>query len=104
MEGMPIALITMTGAKSGRTLTRPLCYAVDGDRVVITASYGGAPKNPPWYYNLIKNPVVTVEVDTEKYQARAVQVSGAERKRLFDTLAELLSNVVDRPVMIRRLP
>lgn len=90
MEGMPIALITMTGAKSCRTLTRPLCYALDGDRVVIIASYGGAPKNPPWYYNLIKNPVVTVEVGTEKYQARAVQVSGAERKRLFDALAKIM--------------
>ena len=73
---MPIALITMTGAKSSRTLTRPLCYAVDGDRVVITESYGGAPKNPPWYYDLIKNPVVTVDVDTEKYQARAVTSPG----------------------------
>ena len=25
MEGMPIVLITMTGAKTGRTLIRPLC-------------------------------------------------------------------------------
>jgi deazaflavin-dependent oxidoreductase (nitroreductase family) len=83
MKEMPIVLITMTGAKTGRALTRPLCYSCDGDRIVIIASYGGAPKNPPWYHNLVKNPVVTVEVGTEKYQARAVQVSGAERKRLF---------------------
>ena len=62
MEGMPIVLITMTGAKTGRTLIRPLCYSRDGDRVVIIASYGGAPKNPPWYHNLVRNPVVTVEV------------------------------------------
>ena len=66
MEGMPIVLITMTGAKTGRTLTRPLCYSRDGDRIVIIASYGGAPKNPPWYHNLVKTPVVTVEVGTEK--------------------------------------
>lgn len=25
MEGMPILLLTMIGAKTGRTLTRPLC-------------------------------------------------------------------------------
>ena len=89
-EGIPVALITMIGAKSGRTLTRPLCYAVDGDRIVIIASYGGAPKNPPWYYNLIKNPVVTVEVGMEKYPARAVQVYGAERKRLFEVSARIM--------------
>jgi deazaflavin-dependent oxidoreductase (nitroreductase family) len=90
MEGMPIVLITMTGAKTGRTLIRPLCYSRDGDRVVIIASYGGAPKNPPWYHNLVRNPVVTVEVGPEKYQARAVQVSGAERKQLFDAQAKIM--------------
>jgi deazaflavin-dependent oxidoreductase (nitroreductase family) len=90
MEGMPIVILTMTGAKSGRTLVRPLCYSRDGDRIVIIASYGGAPRNPPWYHNLIKNPVVTVEVGTEKYSARATQVFGAERQRLFDAQAKLM--------------
>ncbi len=90
MASMPIVLVTMTGAKSGRTLIRPLCYSRDGDRIVIIASYGGAPKNPPWYYNLVKNPSVTVEVGTEKYQARAVQVSGAERARLFAEQAKIM--------------
>jgi len=46
MEGMPILLLTMTGAKTGRTLTRPLGYSRDGDRLVIIASYGGAPRTP----------------------------------------------------------
>ena len=90
MKEMPIVLITMIGAKTGRTLTRPLCYSRDGDCIVIIASYGGAPKNPPWYHNLVKNPVVTVEVGTEKYQARAVQVAGAERQRLFAAQAKIM--------------
>jgi len=90
MAQMPILLITMTGAKTGRTLTRPLCYSRDGDRIVIIASYGGAPRNPPWYHNLVANPVVTVEVGTEKYKARATQVSGAERQRLFDGQAKIM--------------
>jgi deazaflavin-dependent oxidoreductase (nitroreductase family) len=90
MEGMPILLLTMTGAKTGRTLTRPLCYSRDGDRLVIIASYGGAPRNPPWYHNLLANPVVTVEVGIEKFKARATQTSGAERQRLFDGQARLM--------------
>jgi deazaflavin-dependent oxidoreductase (nitroreductase family) len=90
VEGMPILLLTMTGAKTGRTLIRPLCYSRDGDRIVIIASYGGAPRNPPWYHNLIANPVVTVEVGTEKFKARATQTSGAERQRLFDAQASLM--------------
>jgi hypothetical protein len=46
LEGWPMLLLTMTGAKTRRTLVRPLCYSRDGDRIVIIASYGGAPYNP----------------------------------------------------------
>jgi deazaflavin-dependent oxidoreductase (nitroreductase family) len=95
MEGMPVLLLTMTGAKTGRTLVRPLCYSRDGDRIVIIASYGGAPRNPPWYHNLVANPVVTVEVGTQKYQAKATQVSGPERDQLFAAQAKLMPFFTD---------
>jgi deazaflavin-dependent oxidoreductase (nitroreductase family) len=90
MEGMPVLLLTMTGAKTGRTLVRPLCYSRDGDRLVIIASYGGAPRNPPWYHNLVANPLVTVEVGTEKFKATATQVYDSERDRLFAETAKLM--------------
>ena len=35
LEGWPMLLLTMTGAKTGRTLVRPLCYSRDGDRIVV---------------------------------------------------------------------
>ena len=90
LEGWPVLLLTMTGAKTGRTLVRPLCYSRDGDRIVVIASRGGEPRNPPWYYNLVANPVVTVEVGIEKFRARAAQVYGSERSRLFEAAAKLL--------------
>ena len=95
LEGWPVLLLTMTGAKTGRTLVRPLCYSRDGDRIVVIASRGGAPNNPPWYYNLVANPVVTVEVGTEKFRARAEQVYGSERARLLDAAAKLLPLFAD---------
>ena len=95
LEKWPILLLTMTGAKTGRTLVRPLCYSRDGNRIVIIASRGGAPRNPPWYYNLVAHPIVTVEVGTEKFRARAEQVSGSECTRLFDAAAELLPLFTD---------
>jgi len=95
MESMPILLLTMTGAKTGRTLVRPLCYSRDGDRIVVIASYGGAPHNPPWYYNLVANPLVTVEVGTEKFKARVAQVYGSERERLFKEQAKLMPFFTD---------
>ena len=61
-EGIPVLLMTMTGVKSGRTLTRPVCYSRDGDALVVIASYDGADHNPRWYHNIVANPVATVEV------------------------------------------
>ena len=86
--GQPLLLLTMAGAKTGRTLVRPVCYSRDGHRLVIIASRGGDPRNPPWYYNLVANPVVVVEVGTEKFKAKATQVYGAERDRLFAEAAK----------------
>lgn len=86
-EGMPMILITMTGAKSGRELCSPLVYSTDGDDAVVIASKGGAPEHPNWYHNLVANPTVTVEIGTEKYEATANLAEGDERKRLFDAQA-----------------
>ena len=91
MAGMPVMLLTMTGAKTGRTLTRPLVYSRDGDRIVIIASFAGAPHNPPWYHNLVANPVATVELGADKFQVRATVTSGEERQRLFDRQAEQMA-------------
>ena len=38
---------------------------------------------------------MTVEVGTEKFRARAAQVSGSERTRLFDEAAKLLPLFAD---------
>lgn len=86
--GAPMILVTHTGAKSGKSHTTPLVYTKDGDRFVIIASKAGAPTNPAWYYNLLAYPEVTVEVGTERFTARAVEVRGTERDRLFDAQAQ----------------
>ena len=82
-SGAPVVLLTTTGAKSGKRHTTPLVYLQDGERVVVFASMGGAPKNPAWYHNLLANPAVTVEVGTETYEAKAAVVTGAERDALY---------------------
>lgn len=94
-EGAPMILVTMTGAKSGRELCSPLVYSTDGDDHVIIASMGGAPNHPNWYYNLIANPQVTVEVGTEKFTATAREVEGDERQALYDAQAALMDNFTE---------
>ena len=44
MAGMPLLLLTTTGAKTGRALTKPLAYSKDGDRIFVIASFAGDPR------------------------------------------------------------
>ena len=82
-EGAPMVLLTTTGARSGQSHTTPLVPLVEGERVYVFASMGGAPKHPAWYFNLLAHPEVTVERGTEKYAAKATVVAGDERDRVF---------------------
>ncbi|MER5704776.1 nitroreductase family deazaflavin-dependent oxidoreductase [Micromonospora sp. NPDC002296] len=82
-EGATLCLLTTVGARSGEHRTTPLGYLeVDGQPLVV-ASAGGAPNNPAWYYNVLKNPRVTVEVGNTSYEAVAEAPTGEERDRLF---------------------
>lgn len=86
-----LLLLTTTGAKTGVQRTSPIAYSTDGDRLVIAASKGGAPTHPSWYSNLLANPIVTVELDSERFQARATVVTDVvERDRLYAQHAELM--------------
>ena len=89
-KGRPLLLLTTTGAKSGEARTTPLVYSSDGEKVVIIASMGGAPKHPAWYLNLAANPRVTVELGTEKFEATASTAEGAERDRLYAQQAAMM--------------
>src|SRR5262245_54344996 len=88
LANRPLLLLTTTGAKSGRTITRPVAYTTDGDRLVVIASFGGGPKNPGWYHNLVAHPEATVEVGSERFQVRARVTTGEERQRLYNRQAE----------------
>src|SRR5947199_552368 len=78
LANMPVLLLTMTGARSGRTLTTPLVYTTDGDRLVVIASFAGAPKHPAWYHNLLAHPDATAEVGSERFRVKAPGTAGDE--------------------------
>ena len=95
MAGVPLLLLTTTGNKTGRILIKPLAYSKDGDRIFVIASFAGSPKNPAWFNNLSANSAVTVEVGTERFQARARITSGEERERLFKLQADKMNVFYD---------
>jgi len=98
-----LLLLTTTGARSGRPHTTPVAYSVDGDRLVVIASKGGAPTDPDWYFNLLANPVVAVELGTEQFQARATVAHGQERERLYAQHAALMPGFAEYPQKTTRL-
>ena len=86
-ENMTLLLLHTTGAKSGLPRLKPAAYTKDKDRLVITASKGGADVHPDWYYNLVANPEVSVEVRTEQFQAQATVATEPERTKLYEQMA-----------------
>ena len=77
-----LILLTTKGVKSGLERTVPLGYVRDGERLVTIAANAGAEAHPDWYHNLLAQPLVTVELGGERFQARASIADGAERERL----------------------
>ena len=87
---VPMLLLHTLGAKSGQPRVNPLAYLDDGEQLVIVASFAGAPNNPPWYYNLVANPAVGVEVGSEEFRATATVVEEPERSALYEKVAAAL--------------
>lgn len=76
-------LLTTTGRKSGKRRVTPLTATLDGDRVVLVASNGGAPKHPDWYLNLQADPRVAVQRGGSAVAMLARTASADERAELW---------------------
>lgn len=101
--GRQALLLTTTGARTGEPRLSPLAYSMDAGRYIVTASKGGAPTNPGWYYNLQADPVATVEVDRRKFKVRASAAAGAERERLWVQHIVLHPGIGEYPSLTTRL-
>ena len=82
--GLPVLLLTTTGARTGRQQTSPLLYVEEDGALLIPASLWGGPRNPAWYYNCVANPEVEVETRGTKRRMRAEPASEEDRQRLYD--------------------
>jgi deazaflavin-dependent oxidoreductase (nitroreductase family) len=94
-EGKTLLLLHTKGAKSQQERVNPAACTRDGDRLAVIASKGGAPTNPDWYYNVLANPLVTVEVGKEKFQAYASVAEEPERTRLYDQMVAMMPGFDD---------
>jgi deazaflavin-dependent oxidoreductase (nitroreductase family) len=104
-EGKTLLLVHTKGAKSGQERINPTAYVRDNGNLVIIASKGGSPTNPDWYYNIVANPLVTVEVGTQEFEARARVAEEPERTRLYNKMVDMMPGFDDyRRKTTRQIP
>jgi deazaflavin-dependent oxidoreductase (nitroreductase family) len=82
-EGASVLLLHTTGAKSGADRVSPVMYLDHEGHLYIFASKAGADSHPDWYRNLTANPVVSVELGTENFEATASSLEESERDRIY---------------------
>lgn len=94
-EGADVLLLRTKGAKSGVDRVNPMMYLEEDGKIYVFASYNGADKHPDWFHNIKANDKVSVELGTEKYEARAEPVSLEERDRIYAKMASRFANFAE---------
>ena len=82
-EGANCIILSTRGRKSGAVRRTPLIRVADGDRYLVVASMGGAPKNPQWYLNILGDPDVTIHDRDQVHELRARVATPEERTALW---------------------
>jgi deazaflavin-dependent oxidoreductase (nitroreductase family) len=83
LAGLPMAMLTTTGAKSGRPRTVPVLGLPTPDGLAVISSNYGKERHPAWYHNLRANPEGKVSVKEDKRTFRAVEAEGERRDRIW---------------------
>ena len=96
INGRPVVLVTMRGAKSGKLRKVPLMRVEhDGDYALV-ASYGGAPSHPVWYHNLVADPdAVQVQDGPAPFDVTVREVTGDERAAWWDRAVAVFPNYAE---------
>ena len=79
MRGMPVVVLTSTGARTGKIRKTPLMRVEHDGKYAVVASMGGAPTHPVWYHNLVANPEVELQDGPVKQDMTTRLLSGEER-------------------------
>lgn len=94
LSGLPVVMLTTTGARSGLPRTVPVVAIPDGDRLIVIASNYGRPHHPAWCHNLRAHPRATVSVNGVTRAIEARELSGPERDACFQRAVQLYPGFV----------
>jgi deazaflavin-dependent oxidoreductase (nitroreductase family) len=102
--GRRLLILNTSGARSGEPRMAVLAYRLEGEKMIVAGSKGGAPTHPGWFYNLRANPVATVEVNNEVVPVSArIEAEGTERDRLWAEHVAEMPGFGDYPAKTDRI-
>jgi F420H(2)-dependent quinone reductase len=94
--GIPVIIVTMKGATSGKVRKIALMRVEHEGEYALVASYGGAPKHPAWYHNLMADPgAVQVQDGPEPFAATVREVEGDERAAWWERAVAVFPNYAE---------
>lgn len=88
LAGLPVAMVTTTGRKSGKKRTVPVLGLPTSEGLAVISSSYGQERHPGWYYNLRADPNGEVAVGDERRRFHAVEAKGEQRERIWQQALE----------------
>jgi deazaflavin-dependent oxidoreductase (nitroreductase family) len=81
LAGLPVVMLTTTGARTARTTASPVVGFEEGDDVIVIGSNYGQAHHPAWVHNLRANPRARLEIRGVGCDVTAEEATGRERER-----------------------
>jgi deazaflavin-dependent oxidoreductase (nitroreductase family) len=82
VSGLPVVMLTTTGARSGRPHSVPVLGLPAQGTVAVAAADFGARAHPGWYHNLRADPHATVGMGGTLQRVCAVEAEGERREQI----------------------
>jgi deazaflavin-dependent oxidoreductase (nitroreductase family) len=89
--------ITVTGRKSGRPITVPIWFVLDGDTLYLLPVTGS---DTQWYKNVLENPKIRIEAGGVQRELKAVPITqAAEVEAVVEKFREKYDSKFDVAVL-----
>lgn len=89
LAGLPVILLTTTGAKSGQRRTMPVIGVPHGDDLAVVGTNYAQPRNPGWVYNLQAHHDALVTWRAIPVPVRARAASPEEAQQVWSDAGDL---------------
>jgi deazaflavin-dependent oxidoreductase (nitroreductase family) len=83
VSGLPVVMLTTTGARSGKPRTVPVLGLPTPEGLAVIASNWGQARPPAWDHNLRADAAASIAIGRATRSVRAVEAQGERRERIW---------------------